>query len=66
VFDASGKMIDGLSQGNTAILGHLDECLDINVINPTFNGSQLDSFRYFDFKSEHFEFLKLLMHVSTL
>jgi hypothetical protein len=51
VYDASGKIPDGISQGNLAIVGNFDQCVDINVINPTFNGSQMDSFRYFYYKS---------------
>ena len=46
VLDATGKLPDGMLVGHQKLMGNMDECLDIEVFKPHFDGEVLESFRY--------------------
>ena len=46
VLDATGKLPDGMLVGHQKLMGNMDECLDIEVFKPHFDGEILESFRY--------------------
>ena len=46
MFDSSGKIVEGLLNGNTNIEGSFSSCYQIHATQPTdSNGTELDPFR---------------------